>query len=123
MGLNVADLDSLYHFDHHQTVVWQVLGGQFDAGVVKESVAEGFASEGLRAIARSGPIPGPPLVGNTRAPSDALAEITRLLLALDGQNPQHRVILDSWSPEFTFGFTQVNWDFYQLELEPRLESP
>lgn len=107
-GLSVADLDSLHHFDHHQTVVWQVLGGHFDAGVVKESVAKKYATEGLQSVVRSVPIPGPPLVGNRFAPEAALEEITRLLLALDPDNPRDRAILESWTQEFSYGFSPVD---------------
>ena len=112
VGLSEADLDSIHHFDHHQTVVWQVLGGQFDAGVVKESVAQEYADEGLVTVSRSNPIPGPPLVGNRNASAAALDEITRLLLDLDPANPGDRAILDTWTQEFTYGFAGVGWDKY-----------
>ncbi len=106
-GMSAADLDSIHHFDHHQTVVWEVLQGNFDAGVVKESVAERFRSEGLVYALRSSPIPGPPLVGRGSGPHAALDEITELLLALDADDPADREVLDSWSSEFAHGFTRV----------------
>lgn len=111
-GMSVADLDSIHHFDHHQTVVWQVLQGHFDAGVVKQSVAERFRNEGLVFALRSPPIPGPPLVGRGSGPRDTLDEITQLLLALDADDPRDREVLDSWSSEFTHGFTRVDTDLY-----------
>lgn len=111
-GLTLADLDSVHHFDHHQTVVWQVLRGNFDAGVVKESVAAAFASEGLRAVARSADIPGPPLVAHREGPPAALAEIRRLLLTLDRDDPRDRSVLDSWTPEFSHGFVAVSRSQY-----------
>ena len=111
-GLARADLDSVHHFDHHQTVVWQVLRGNFDAGVVKESVAEKYRNEGLKFVSRSGPIPGPPLVGNRRGSRAALEEITRLLLALDPTNSRDQEVLASWTPEFSFGFTPVDQSRY-----------
>ncbi len=123
VGLTVADLDTLRHFEHHQTVVWQVLRGDCDAGVVKESVARKYAKEGLRVIARSGPIPGPPLVGNRRAPAEALQEITDLLLALDAADSGDRAILTSWSPEFSFGFTRVGWPDYRNGFPARKTGP
>lgn len=112
-GLTVADLDTLHHFAHHPTVVWQVLRGDFDAGVVKESVAAKFADEGLRRVAVSHPIPGPPLVGRNDVPVEVIAEIRRLLLALDRTDPGDRAILDSWTPEFSHGFTPVHRNDYR----------
>jgi phosphonate transport system substrate-binding protein len=123
VGLSLADLDSVHHFDHHQTVVWQVLRGNFDAGVVKESVAEKYRKEGLQFVARSGPIPGPPLVGNRRGTTAALDEITALLLALDPADPEDRRVLNSWTPEFSFGFTPVAQGHYSRAFADHRERP
>lgn len=111
-GLAVADLDSLHHFDHHQTVVWQVLGGHFDAGVVKESVADDYRQEGLREVARSTTIPGPPLVGHGSVPPDVIDELRDLLLALDPGDPRDWPVLGSWTPEFSHGFATVERSRY-----------
>jgi phosphonate transport system substrate-binding protein len=107
-GLAPADLDTIRHFDHHQTVAWQVLRGQFDAGVVKESVAAEFRREGLREVARSGAIPGPPLAACARGPQAVIEEMRNLLLALDPRDPDDRAVLAGWSPEFFHGFTAVS---------------
>ncbi len=108
VGLTTADLDSLHHFDHHQTVVWEVLRGHFDAGVVKESVADRFKREGLRQVALSPPIPGAPLVARRDGPPAVLKTLTRLLLALNDDDPRDREILAGWTPEFAFGFRPVS---------------
>ncbi len=123
VGLAPADLDSIHHFDHHQTVVWQVLRGNFDAGVVKESVAARYRREGLREVTRSEPIPGPPLVGNRRAAAAALEEIQRLLLALDPADPADRRVLTAWTPEFSNGFTPVTMDSYVRAFAGRQGAP
>lgn len=112
-GLTPADLDTIQHFAHHPTVVWQVLRGDFDAGVVKESVAASYADEGLARIAVSRAIPGPPLVGRRDADPRILDEIRSLLLDLDPQDPRDRVVLDSWTPEFSHGFTAVEMEDYR----------
>ncbi len=107
MKLTATDLDSLHHFDHHQTVVWEVLRGHFAAGVVKESVAARYEREGLRRVALSPPIPGPPLVAHRDGPADIIATLTQLLLALDVARPVDQAILASWTPEFASGFLPV----------------
>jgi len=118
VGLSVADLDSIHHFDHHQTVVWQILRGNFDAGVVKESVAAEYRSEGLRTVAVSQAIPGPPLIGRRGVDPNVLVEISRLLLALDPDQPADRRVLESWTHEFSFGFTAVDRRHYQDAFQP-----
>lgn len=122
VGLSVADLDSVHHFDHHQTVAWQVLRGRFDAGVVKESVALKYQDAGLRFLAASPPFPGPPLVANRRAPAAALAEIERLLLALDPTDPVDRTVLAEWTPEFAWGFAPVDLATYRRAFDRDREA-
>ena len=111
-GLGEADLDTIRHFEHHQTVVWRVLHGEFDAGVVKESVATRYGAEGLRIAAVSGAIPGPPLVARAGDPDPAVAEIRRLLLALDPAHDADARTLATWTAEFAWGFAAVDWRDY-----------
>ena len=113
VGLSLADLDSVHHFEFHQTVVHRVLAGQFDAGVVREAVAQEFAGQGIRVIARSGPFPGPPLVVHAGSPQPAVAEMTRLLLALDPRRPGDAVLLRGWAREFAQGFVAVDRGTYE----------
>ena len=106
-GLSLADLDSVHYFDYHQTVVHRVMDGQFDAGVVRETVARDFAGQGIRVIARSGPFPGPPLVVHAGNPHPAIAEMVRLLLALTPSQPADERLLGGWAKEFAQGFVAV----------------
>jgi phosphonate transport system substrate-binding protein len=107
-GLSLADLDSVHHFDYHQTVVHRVLDGQFDAGVVREAVGLEFAGQGIRIIARSGPFPGPPLVVRAGNPHPAISEIERLLLALDPRKATDAELTRDWAREFAQGFVTVD---------------
>ena len=108
VGLEVADLDSIQHFQHHETVIWQVLRGDFDAGVVKENLALKYQAQGLRTVAYSPAIPGPPLVICTKNQSDEVQDLIRLLLALDRANARDQALMQSWTPEFAFGFIPVD---------------
>ena len=107
-GLQVADLDTIQHFQHHETVIWQVLRGNFAAGVVKESLAQRYQSRGLRTVALSPAIPGPPLVICNKNQSEEVQEMVQLLLSLDRNNAQDRALMQSWTPEFAFGFIPVD---------------
>jgi phosphonate transport system substrate-binding protein len=112
-GLALADLDSVHYFEYHQTVVHRVLDGQFDAGVVRETVAKEFAGQGIRIIARSGPFPGPPLVVHAGNPHPAIAEMVRLLLVLTPSEPAGAKVLRGWAREFEQGFVAVEAGDYQ----------
>jgi len=105
-GLDAADLDSLHHFDHHQTVAREVMRGAFDAGVVKQTVYEKYRDQGLRVLQWSEPIPGPPLVASAAVPADVREEIRAALLSIRPETIQARAKL--WSQEFRNGFAAVD---------------
>ncbi len=113
-------------FAHHQAVVHEVLRGDCDAGVVKDRVAAGYLGRGLRVVARSGPVPGSPLVvarGVDRAFAEALAGA---LLRLDPAREEDRRVLSGWDPEFAWGFAAVSdtdYDPVRALGVPREEPP
>lgn len=103
-GLSVSDLDSVRYFGFHHTVVYQVLLGQYDAGAVKDRVADEFADKGIRIIAASEPIPGSPIiVHNDLEPAIREAIITALL-KIDARRDEYKALLGTWDPEFAYGF-------------------
>jgi len=121
-NLKPSDLDTLQHFKHHETVVWQVLRGEFDAGVVKESLARRYRTRGLRVVTLSPAIPGPPLVINRRFRDEAVDDLVRLLLALDAGNPADRRLMASWTQEFAYGFRAVDREEFLSLFEDLLRN-
>ena len=118
-GLEVADLDTIQHFQHHETVIWQVLRGNFAAGVVKENLAQKYQDQGLRTVVLSPAIPGPPLVVCSRNHSEEVQALVNLLLALDRTNADDQVLMQSWTPEFAFGFIPTgSQTFKEYFLKP-----
>ncbi len=115
--LKVSDLDSLHIFAHHYTVVYEVLKGHFDAGVVKDRVAQGFLNRGIRIVAQSHPIPASPIVVSERSPKAVVQAIRKSLLAVDPRKPEYRKIVSTWDAEFSQGFVPAKESDYQI-LQP-----
>ncbi|MCP4292262.1 MAG: PhnD/SsuA/transferrin family substrate-binding protein [bacterium] len=112
VGLSVSDLDTIQHFKHHETVIWQVLRGNFAAGVVKESLALRNRDRGLRTVHVSHAFPGPPLVIKGNDPQPEILEMIELLLALDRTKKEDQALMHHWTPEFSYGFVPVDRDFF-----------
>lgn len=112
VGLRLDDLAAVHHFPHHHTVIYEVLRGNFDAGIVKGRVAREFLDRGIRVVARSDPLPGSPVV----VPADHDAVVTgalvTALLAVDPGDPTHAEMLESWDPEFAYGFAVARDEDY-----------
>ncbi|CAG0976612.1 putative phosphite transport system-binding protein PtxB [Anaerolineae bacterium] len=100
------------HFSHHHSVVYQVLRGAFDAGVVKERVAREFVNRDIRIVLSSTPIPGSPLVVGKYCDTAVVRAIRTALLAIDVREAFDRELVQQWDQEFRYGFaTATDEDF------------
>ncbi len=115
-GLQEGDLDSVCYFGFHHTVVYQVLLGRFDAGAVKDRVAEEFSGKGIRIIASSEPIPGSPIIVHKDLDPAIRDAIIGALLKIDARKAEYRALVSSWDPEFAYGFAPAeDRDYDQVE--------
>ena len=111
-GIRMRDLRSYTNLQHHDAVAKAILKGQFDAGAVKDVVAEKYQSRGLRVIAWSAPLPAVPLVVRKDTPPEVVTALTQALLRLDRTNPAHRAIMKNWDDEFKNGFAPARREDY-----------
>lgn len=107
VGQGKFPLGRVQHFEHHHTVVYQVLRGNFDAGVVRESVAEEYEGKGVAIVARARPVPGSPIVAGPGADAAVVEAFTRALLAVDPRKPEFTERLAGWDVEFRYGFARA----------------
>ena len=107
-NISLSDLDSVHYFPHHQSVVYHVLKGSFDAGVVKERVAKEFLPRGLRIVYTSRPIPGSPIVISKQCANAVATALRDALLRIDVRRAEDRAMVADWDPEFQYGFTSAS---------------
>jgi phosphonate transport system substrate-binding protein len=112
-GIGLRDLKSFTNLQHHDAVAKAILKGQFDAGAVKDVVAEKYKSHGLRILAWSAPIPAVPLVVRQDAPPDVVRTLTTALLKLDRNNPADAKMMQTWDDEFRYGFAPASKNDYR----------
>ncbi|WP_456442857.1 PhnD/SsuA/transferrin family substrate-binding protein [Caldithrix abyssi] len=124
-GFTQSQLDSVHHFAHHHTVVYEVLKGNFDAGVVKDRVANEFRNRGIRVFARSEPIPSSPMVISDQSPQAVVQAIQTALLKIDARQPRYQKMLSEWDAEFAYGFAPARNEDYDvlLPLVNKREAP
>ena len=111
-GVHIQDLKRWENLQHHDAVAKAILKGQFDAGAVKDVVAEKYKTRGLRILAWSAPIPAVPLVVRKDAPPDIVKTMTAALLKLDRTHPEHQKMMQTWDDEFRYGFVPASKDDY-----------
>lgn len=103
-GIPLEELGSLANLRNHSSVARAVLKGEFDAGAVRDAVADNFLKHGLRIIAASEELPSIPLVVRKNAPREQVKAISDALVKLDRNNPEHRKLMKKWGSEFKNGF-------------------
>jgi phosphonate transport system substrate-binding protein len=106
-GIHLRHLENYNNFNYHDTVVKWVLKGEYDAGAVRESVAEKYLPLGLKIIARSEPIPTGPLVIGSQTPYNIVKTIKAALLDMVATDKGGK-ILRKLDPEFMGGFTEAD---------------
>lgn len=89
---------------HHDDVCKAVLAGEYDAGAVKDIVAQDYEPKGLRFLHVSDPIPSVPIVVRRDASPALVAAVEQALLQLDPSNPNHRQSMANWNEEARHGF-------------------
>jgi phosphonate transport system substrate-binding protein len=104
-GFRAEEMPSVRHFAHHQSVVYQVLNGKFDAGVVKERVARQFLHRNIRVVLSSDPIPGSPLVVRKDCDTSLVRALQAALLHIDLHDDREQG--EDWDQEFRFGFVEA----------------
>jgi phosphonate transport system substrate-binding protein len=111
-GISLQSLKSFSNLKHHDAVAKAILKGQFDAGAVKDVVAEKYKPHGLRILAWSAPLPSVPLVVRKETPPEVVQAITTALLKLDRNNAAHKAMMKTWDDEFCFGFAPAKSEDY-----------
>ena len=103
-GVRLEDLERVENLPHHDLVAKAVLEGLFDAGAVKDVVAYQYRFKGLRFIHFSGPIPSVPLTIRPDLPDTIARAVVEALVSLEADDPLDRERMESWDPEFRYGF-------------------
>jgi phosphonate transport system substrate-binding protein len=111
-GIHLKELRNYKNFNSHDSVVKRVLKGQYDAGAVRESVAEKYQPQGLKIISVSGPIPTGPVVVGPKTPYTVVEAVKKTLINMN-KTEKGKNILKKVDPEMRGGFVEASDSDYQ----------
>lgn len=106
-GIELNSLSSYFHLRYSDSVVREVLKGNYDAGAVMETAAHNYKDKGLKFVFVSEPIPALPVVTRKAAPKELIDAVKKALLSLDPNDPDHREMLKEWGEEIKYGFVEA----------------
>lgn len=113
-GIKESDLQLITNFPHHQSVIYNVIKNNYDAGVTREYLLKKLNSSAYRIILYSDPFPTPPIVVAKNSPKLIVEEIKRALLELNPSNLKLDEITKDWDSEFIYGFIAANDQEYDI---------
>lgn len=92
-GIKLEEFASYDYLNHYDNIAKAVINGDFDAGILKDTVAEKFASQGLRVIHTSPPLPSYIFAVNKNLPQKIIARLKQAMLALKDDTEENKAVL------------------------------
>ncbi len=106
-GINMEDFSSYEFIGHYDNIARAVFNGDFDAGILKDTMAFQWQDKGLRILAESPALPPYNITARGDIDSDTLAKLKDAFLSLDNNNPEHLKIIQAVDQKYD-GFAATN---------------
>ena len=108
------DLSEITNFPHHQSVIQNVIKGNYDVGVTREYLVKNNTSGNIRVILYSEPFPSSPIVVASDYPPPIINAIKKALLEINQGNINREKITSGWDNEFIYGFVEAKDEDYNF---------
>ena len=111
-GIKLEDFASYAYLKHYDNIAKALLNGDFDAGILKDTIAEKYKLQGLRIIHVSPPLASYLFAASSRLPPETIARLKTALLALKPDTPENQAVLRALDPAYD-GFAAAEDKDYQ----------
>jgi len=98
---------------HYDNIIRAVLHGEFDAGIVKDTMAYKWQGKGIRILYSSPDLPPYNIAASGKLSSELVQKLKRAFLDLDPNNPSHKPIIKALDKQYD-GFADTNDDEYDV---------
>lgn len=119
-GVRLEQLSNYRFLGHYDNIARGVVNGDFDAGILKDSIAAQWEKKGLRTIFTSPGLPPYNIVAGKHVDEPTRRAIQAALIRLNVENPEHRSIikaLDSGYDGFAVA-TDSDYDVVRTLTQP-----
>ncbi len=113
-SIKEKDLQTITNFPHHQTVIYNVSKGYYDAGVTREYLVKKITDSSIRVLLYSDPFPTSPIVVAPNYSQEVVSAIQSVLLEINNNNPKRAEITKGWDNEFVYGFVKATDKDYDI---------
>jgi len=106
-GINMEDFSRYEFIGHYDNIARAVLNDDFDAGILKDTMAFQWQDKGLRILVASPALPPYNITASGNVDNDTLVKLKDAFLSLDRNNPAHLKIIKAVDKKYD-GFAATN---------------
>ncbi|MHB1186306.1 PhnD/SsuA/transferrin family substrate-binding protein [Thiobacillus sp.] len=107
MGLKAGDFSAFAYLKHYDNIAKAVLAGDFDGGILKDSIADEFKSKGIAVVGSTAPLPSYLFAVHPGMPVAMRNQLRDALLALNKSTPERSATLEAFDKAYD-GFVVVD---------------
>ncbi len=115
-GINMEDFSSYKFIGHYDNIARAVVNGDFEAGILKDTMAFAWQDKGLRILAESPALPPYNIAAKGNIDDDTLAKLKDAFLSLDRNNPEHLKVIKAIDKKYD-GFAATSDAEYDVVRE------
>lgn len=113
-GMRKQDFSEVAYLKHYDNIAKAVLLNDFDGGIMKDTVYEKFAAQGLRVVHTSPPLSSYVFAANGKLDVKIQEKLKQALLSLNNDTPESRMVLKALDQGYD-GFKVINDKDYDGE--------
>lgn len=112
-GVKLASLGAYGFLGHYDNIVRAVMHGEYDAGILKDTMAYKWAGKGIRILYASEDLPPYNIAASKHVDDRLLARLKAAFLKLDPKNPEHMRIIKTLDKNYD-GFAATSDQEYDV---------
>ncbi|MBI5938697.1 MAG: PhnD/SsuA/transferrin family substrate-binding protein [Betaproteobacteria bacterium] len=119
-GLGTGDFAEFAYLKHYDNIAKAVLAGDFDGGILKDSIAEEFRYKGLAVVGSTAPLASYVFAAHPKLPAKTRQKLRDALLALKKDGPDKTLVLEAFDVSYD-GFVPIqdkDYDSVRKLIEP-----
>jgi phosphonate transport system substrate-binding protein len=115
-GIKMEDFSEYKFIGHYDNIARAVMNGDFDAGILKDTMAFKWEGKGLRILKESPDLPPYNIAAGSNVSDELLAELKKAFLELDPKNPEHLKVIKAVDKKYN-GFAATSDAEYDVVRE------
>ena len=115
-GITLDKFAEYKFIGHYDNIARAVMNGDFDAGILKDTMAYKWEGKGLRILYASPDLPPYNIAASKKVDKKLIAKIRQAFLKLDGKNPEHLQIIKALDKKYD-GFAKTDDAEYNIVRE------